>query len=113
MPCQTFGRRLGEQRWVRRFTQANRTGAFLRVIENGEIGAGDTVDIVRTPVHGVTIAEWFAARFGVAHGEALPDPDTLEKLARRLLDAHAVGEISLGADMLRRSEQAAGRAAAD
>jgi MOSC domain-containing protein YiiM len=29
---------------VRRFTQANRTGAYLRVIENGEIGAGDTVD---------------------------------------------------------------------
>lgn len=121
VPCQTFARRLGEQRWVRRFTQANRTGAYLRVVENGEIGAGDTVEIVQTPVHGVTIEEWFAARYGVVRdadvaasvrpegtGEkGATDPDTLEKLARRLLDAHAAGEIRLSADMLRRSEQAA------
>ncbi|MEU4360925.1 MOSC domain-containing protein [Promicromonospora sp. NPDC023987] len=112
VPCQTFGRRLGEQRWVRRFTQANRTGAYLRVIENGEIGAGDTVELVQTPVHGVTIAEWFGARYGVAPvgpgaDEPRPtDPNRLEKLARRLLDAHAIGEIRLSATMLCRSEQA-------
>ena len=112
VPCQTFGRRLGEQRWVRRFTQANRTGAYLRVIENGEIGAGDSVELVQTPVHGVTIADWFAARYGVAPvdpgaDELRPtDPNRLEKLARRLLDAHAIGEIRLSTDMLRRSEQA-------
>lgn len=97
VPCQTFGRRLGEQRWVRRFTQANRTGAYLRVIENGEIGAGDTVDVVQTPVHGVTVADWFGARYGVARADdatdvvpgerGTPDPEALEKLARRLLDA--------------------------
>ncbi|WP_129787443.1 MOSC domain-containing protein [Promicromonospora panici] len=124
VPCQTFGRRLGEQRWVRRFTQANRTGAYLRVIENGEIGTGDNVDVVQVPVHGVTIADWFAGRYGVARGEVddgalagdekgAPAPDMLEKLARRLLDAHAIGEIRLSADMLRRSEQAAARAAVD
>lgn len=99
---------------MRRFTQANRTGAYLRVIENGEIGAGDTVDVVHTPVHGVTIADWFAARYGLARqevGDAVddrgaPDPDALEKLARRLLDAHTLGEIRLSADMLRRTTQA-------
>jgi len=139
VPCQTFGRRLGEQRWVRRFTQANRTGAYLRVVENGEIGAGDTVDVVHTPAHRVTVADWFAGRYGVARGEGrtsgtvppasasasgavaataadekgAPDPDTLEKLAQRLLNAHAAGEIRLSIDMLRRSEQAAGRAVVD
>lgn len=133
VPCQTFGRRLGEQRWVRRFTQANRTGAYLRVIENGDLGAGDTVDVVQRPAHGVTIADWFAARYGVARGEApttpsvsaggartpvadekgAPDPDTLETLAQRLLNSHATGEIRLSADMLRRAEQAAGRAVVD
>lgn len=117
VPCQTFGRRLGEQRWVRRFTQANRTGAYLRVIENGEIGAGDTVDVVHTPVHGVTVADWFAASYGVARQEAgdavdtaedrgAPDPDALEKLALRLLGAHTLGEIRLSAGMLRRTTQA-------
>ncbi|MDR7383433.1 MOSC domain-containing protein [Promicromonospora iranensis] len=122
VPCQTFGRRLGEQRWVRRFTQANRTGAYLRVIENGEIGAGDTVDVVQMPVHGVTVADWFAARYGVTGSEGIAvaadekgaaAPDALEKLARRLLDAHALGEIRLSADMLRRSTQAASRIPVD
>ncbi|PUB28673.1 MOSC domain-containing protein YiiM [Promicromonospora sp. AC04] len=129
VPCQTFGRRLGEQRWVRRFTQANRTGTFLRVIENGEIGAGDTVDVVHRPAHEVTVADWFAGRFGVARGEdpttgagpdaaaadekGAPDPDTLEKLAQRLLNAHATGEIRLSINMLSRCEQAAGRAVID
>lgn len=124
VPCQTFGRRLGEARWVRRFTQANRTGAYLRVVENGEIGAGDRVDVVQVPVHGVTIADWFAGRYGVARGagdaavlaadeRGAPDSDRLEKLARRLLDAHALGEIRLSSAMLRRSAEAVGRAVAD
>ncbi len=122
VPCQTFGRRLGEQRWVRRFAQANRTGAYLRVVENGEIGAGDTVDVVQTPVHGVTVADWFAARYGVtgndgttvtAGEQGAPDPDALEKLARRLLDAHTLGEIRLSDDMHRRSTQAARRTPVD
>jgi MOSC domain-containing protein YiiM len=137
VPCQTFGRRLDEPHWVRRFTQANRTGAYLRVVENGEIGAGDTVDVVHRPLHGVTISDWFAGRFGVARGDGpttgagpdtaaagaaagdavdeqgAPDPDALEKLAQRLLNAHATGEIRLSAAMLRRSEQAAGRAVVD
>jgi len=116
VPCQTFGRRLGEQRWVRRFTQANRTGAYLRVIENGELGAGDTVDVVHRPAHGVTVSDWFAGRYGVAlvpDEKGAPDPGTLEALAQRLLNAHAAGDIRLSVDMLRRSEQAAGRAVVD
>ncbi|MFI2361351.1 MOSC domain-containing protein [Promicromonospora sp. NPDC019610] len=136
-PCQTFGRRLGEQRWVRRFTQANRTGAYLRVIENGDLGAGDTVDVVHHPLHGVTVADWFGAQYGLARasvgaaaasgpaaggpvavaggpaGADAPEVDTLEELAQRLLNAHAAGEIRLSVDMHRRSEQAAARAVVD
>ncbi|MFJ3402636.1 MOSC domain-containing protein [Promicromonospora sp. NPDC090134] len=123
-PCQTFGRRLGEQRWVRRFTQANRTGAYLRVIENGELGAGDTVDVVHHPLHGVTVADWFGAQYGLARAAGVrdaagsdetdePAPESLEALAQRLLNAHAAGEIRLSVDMHRRSEQAASRAVVD
>ncbi len=130
-PCQTFGRRLGEQRWVRRFTQANRTGAYLRVVENGDLGAGDTVDVVHHPLHGVTVADWFGAQYGLARaaagsagsagpaGSAGADdaeataPESLEELAQRLLNAHAAGEVRLSVDMHRRSEQAASRAVVD
>ncbi|MGW2093456.1 MOSC domain-containing protein [Promicromonospora sukumoe] len=129
-PCQTFGRRLGEQRWVRRFTQANRTGAYLRVVENGDLGAGDTVDVVHHPLHGVTVADWFGAQYGLARAAAgsgsagsadstgaddaeAPSPESLEELAQRLLNAHAAGEVRLSVDMHRRSEQAASRAVVD
>ncbi|MEG3616349.1 MOSC domain-containing protein [Isoptericola haloaureus] len=61
-PCATFARRLGSpERWVRRFTEANRTGAYLRVVETGELGAGDAVEVVRRPSHGVSVAGWFGA----------------------------------------------------
>lgn len=121
VPCQTFARRLGEKQWVRRFTRGNRTGAYLRVVRNGEIGAGDAVEVLVRPEHGVTVRDWFAARFGLARGSAdlgpddrgLADADALEVMAKRLLSAHATGDITLSSDMLRRAEQAAGRSVVD
>lgn len=105
-PCSTFQRRMGEERWVRRFTAANRTGAYLRVAEAGDIGAGDTVDVVHVPEHGVRIADWFAATYSAARGAVprdgeLGDPDRtgLAGLARRLLAAEAAGECRLGEEM--------------
>ncbi|MEK8226403.1 MOSC domain-containing protein [Oerskovia sp. M15] len=61
-PCSTFARRLGEERWVKRFTDANRTGTYLRVVTPGEVRAGDTVEVVFRPSHGVTVADWFGSR---------------------------------------------------
>lgn len=100
-PCQTFARRLGEERWVRRFAEANRSGAYLRVIENGDLGAGDTVDVVQRPEHGVTIADWFGVRYGQTSDGAA--------VAARLLAAHAADEVRLADDLLRRAEQTASR----
>ncbi|MFF8995540.1 MOSC domain-containing protein [Streptomyces sp. NPDC014983] len=61
IPCRTFQGHLGEQGWVRRFTRKGATGAYLRVIEPGEIRAGDRVEIVHRPAHGVTAAMEFRA----------------------------------------------------
>ncbi|MBL1105663.1 MOSC domain-containing protein [Streptomyces sp. 5-8] len=61
IPCNTFQGHLGERGWVRRFTQKGATGAYLRVIEPGEIQAGDPVEIVHRPDHGVTAALQFRA----------------------------------------------------
>ena len=35
VPCATFAKHMGEQRWVRRFTEHGRTGAYLAVREAG------------------------------------------------------------------------------
>ena len=61
IPCQTFQGHLGERQWVRRFTAQAAPGAYLRVIEPGEIRAGDAIEIVRRPDHEVTVAFQFRA----------------------------------------------------
>src|SRR5690349_19138387 len=51
IPCRTFQAHLGERGWVKRFTRKGAPGAYLRVIEPGEIRAGDRVEIVHRPDH--------------------------------------------------------------
>ncbi|MFB7600774.1 MOSC domain-containing protein [Streptomyces sp. NPDC056160] len=61
IPCRTFQGHLGERGWVRRFTRKGAPGAYLRVIEPGEIRRGDPVEIVHRPDHDVTVALQFRA----------------------------------------------------
>ncbi|MEU9141261.1 MOSC domain-containing protein [Streptomyces sp. NPDC048404] len=61
IPCRTFQEHLGEKGWVRRFTHRAAPGAYLRVIEPGEIRSGDPVEIVHRPGHDVTVAVQFRA----------------------------------------------------
>ncbi|MFC9324565.1 MOSC domain-containing protein [Kitasatospora sp. NPDC057015] len=90
IPCATFQGRLERAGWIKEFTRAVRPGAYLRVIEPGEIAAGDPVAIVRRPDHRVTVALAFRALtlepellplLPVA--DALPAED-LELIRRRL-----------------------------
>jgi hypothetical protein len=48
---------MGDPPFVKRFGQASRPGAYLRIVEEGELGAGDAVDVDPTarPDHGVTL----------------------------------------------------------
>ncbi|MFJ3600106.1 MULTISPECIES: MOSC domain-containing protein [unclassified Streptomyces] len=86
IPCRTFAEHVGEQGWVRRFTQHGVTGAYLRVIEPGAVRAGDPVEIVHRPDHEITAALQFRASTTertllpslLAAGEAL-HPEALRK----------------------------------
>jgi MOSC domain-containing protein YiiM len=60
-PCATFEGRLGIDGWIERFTEAALPGAYLRVIEPGEIRATDRIEIVSRPGHDVTVALAFRA----------------------------------------------------
>ncbi|QLE72549.1 MOSC domain-containing protein [Streptomyces rectiverticillatus] len=62
IPCRTFATWLGEAGWIKRFTQEAAPGAYLRVIEPGEIRAGDPVTVVHRPGHHVTVSFLFRAR---------------------------------------------------
>lgn len=61
IPCATFQGWLERDGWIKRFTQAAVPGAYLRVIEPGDIRAGDPVEIVYRPSHDVTVALAFRA----------------------------------------------------
>jgi MOSC domain-containing protein YiiM len=57
LPCFKLGLRMGDPSFVRRFGQASRPGAYLRIVEEGELAVGDTVevDVASLPDHGVTV----------------------------------------------------------
>ncbi|RZU12619.1 MOSC domain-containing protein YiiM [Kribbella rubisoli] len=60
IPCITFQHRMQEPHWVKRFHQAGRPGAYLKVLREGTIGAGDPIEIISRPDHEVTVALMFA-----------------------------------------------------
>lgn len=59
VPCATFAYRSGEPQWVRRFTHRADTGCYFRVLTEGSVGAGDAVEVVHVPDHGVTVRDVF------------------------------------------------------
>lgn len=57
LPCYKLALRFGDPRFVKRFAQASRPGAYLRIVEEGQLGAGDAVDVdvEHRPDHGVSM----------------------------------------------------------
>ena len=61
-PCQTFARWVGgqdEPGWVKRFAAAGRLGPYLKVLQTGEVRAGDRVAVIHRPDGAPTILESF------------------------------------------------------
>jgi MOSC domain-containing protein YiiM len=58
-PCMTFARWMGEEDngWVRRFSDARRLGAYLRVVSTGSVQAGDTIEVLPAPEGAPTILD--------------------------------------------------------
>jgi MOSC domain-containing protein YiiM len=60
-PCRTFAGYWGVPDLVKRFTVRALPGAYLRVLREGTVSAGDPVRVVERPEHGVTVGEVFRA----------------------------------------------------
>lgn len=54
-PCAKLGLRMGDPHFVKRFSKAVRPGAYLRIVEEGDLGAGDAVEVVSRPDHDVSV----------------------------------------------------------
>ena len=66
IPCVVFAGWMDERNWVKRFADARRPGAYLRVLREGAVGAGDRLEVVSRPAERVTIAESMTAYYGDA-----------------------------------------------
>ena len=56
VPCFKLGARMGDRRFLKRFLRAGRPGAYLAITQEGELQAGDAVEVVHRPEHGVGVA---------------------------------------------------------
>jgi MOSC domain-containing protein YiiM len=57
VPCWRLGVRMNDPRFVGVFTQALRPGAYLRILEEGDIGAGDEIRVVEEPSTDLTVRD--------------------------------------------------------
>ena len=89
MPCFKLGIRFGDGRMVKAFAKASRPGAYLRIIEAGELGVGDDVTILSRPEHGVTLAMCSDAvlKDRSLAAQVLAAPQLSSKLRRDLAEA--------------------------
>jgi MOSC domain-containing protein YiiM len=92
IPCGTFQGWLAQAGWIKRFTEAARPGAYLRVIQPGQIRAGHPIAIEHRPDHGITVAVTFMALTTEPSLLArLPAagalPEDVKELARKRADA--------------------------
>ena len=68
-----------DRAWVKRFAAQGRPGPYLRVIEEGELEAGDELTVVHRPRHGVTVSTLFLAL--TTERTLLPELDKIDNLA--------------------------------
>jgi MOSC domain-containing protein YiiM len=57
MPCFKLGIRFGRPDMVKRFHDSRRNGFYLAVLQEGEVTAGDSFELIARDEHGVTVAD--------------------------------------------------------
>jgi MOSC domain-containing protein YiiM len=71
MPCYKLGIRFARDDMVKRFLRSRRTGFYLAVLREGEVGAGDPIDVSHRDEHGVTVGDISALYSTDADNQAL------------------------------------------
>jgi len=57
MPCWKLAVRVNDKGFPRRFLAAGRPGAYLRILQEGELGSGDEIRVVYRPEHDLTMGD--------------------------------------------------------
>ena len=59
VPCWRLGVRMNDKLFPRSFAEALRPGTYLRIVVEGDVGAGDEISVVERPKHTLTIRDVF------------------------------------------------------
>ena len=59
VPCYKLAMTMDDPAFVREFAQAARPGAYLSIVAEGDVSAGDAVQILSKPAHGLTLEVMF------------------------------------------------------
>jgi MOSC domain-containing protein YiiM len=94
VPCWRLGVRMNDALFPRRFTEAMRPGAYLRIIAEGDLTATDEIRILEKPNHDLTIRDVFRIftrdRHEVERLLAIPRmSESWKKWAEALLQKHS------------------------
>jgi MOSC domain-containing protein YiiM len=57
MPCYKLGLKFGRPDIIKRFLQSERTGFYLAVLKEGQVGAGDNVELLAKDAHDVRVTD--------------------------------------------------------
>ncbi len=84
LPCYKLGMRMHDPYFPRRFQAAMRMGAYLRIIEEGDIGANDAIAVIERPSHGLTLDTMVGALLDPSKARALRAAGYLPAFWRRV-----------------------------
>lgn len=59
VPCWRLAVRMEDNGFPKRFAAAGRPGSYLRIVREGDVGAGDSIRIVERPGHDVSVGDVF------------------------------------------------------
>ncbi|BAZ23281.1 MOSC domain-containing protein [Kalymmatonema gypsitolerans NIES-4073] len=57
LPCYKLGIRFGRPDMVKQFLASRRTGFYFRVLQEGEVEAGDTLELLSRDDNNITVAD--------------------------------------------------------
>jgi MOSC domain-containing protein YiiM len=87
LPCFKLGLRMEDAEFPRRFLNAMRMGAYLRVVTEGDVGSGDEIHVSDKPAHGITLRDMVQALGDSEKASALRGVSRLPKFWREVADA--------------------------
>ena len=71
MPCFKLGIRFNRSDMVKRFLQSGRTGFYFAVLREGEVGAGDSIELLEKDQNNIPVADVVNLYRGAANQELL------------------------------------------